>query len=638
MVNRVLLIACLMLGSVNAFSQMYVRYEMNDDSFHGFYSDQVDSIGHAIMDGERVQVVHQKNSRRVIPLNSIRSVSFESVSLDDASAVGEYRMYELDMPEEKFKKIYVDNRAVLLASKNGDFGANDTILFSSDYNGVKALMYTDSLERVRKFFDGDHLFVYDYNEDGSVDVINLNGEDVVSRASHSVIQTKAIVTKSFKGLDKLKVLRDTHLDLYKNDKVYQEYVDFELDRIIELSAQMAQIKANIENDPELHKERLLYNSLSVLGDLVGIGYSLSATIATGGLTAPLLAGEIGLLYFDLVGLLDEIHPSWEQQKKYAEFYAQKYGISVLTLPVNRDELKPTIAYLNGVASIPGKLKGRLYFKVWEWATDDNKFFEAQVKTITSHQYDVSGTASGLKSNTNYNYLLALDIEVDGLLLTYQGDIHDFSTPKFNKGSLSIESITNVTSTTATVKIKYTDMDPSVQCGLDYYSTTAQLSQDGWDYESFNFSGSGTKSVTLTKLYPDADYKCRVVISDLSLEWPLRTLYEGDYETFHTELYGSFPSLAGTKVEDHSYPYYPKWHSDVYITELSDNSGSWGECMIAIEGPIIWDNIYTVSYETSCGCHVSVGFYVDPIEFTGFVANTLEHDPWFDPWLPWAPGL
>jgi len=182
------------------------------------------------------------------------------------------------------------------------------------------------------------------------------------------------------------------------------------------------------------------------------------------------------------------------------------------------------------------------------------------------------------------------------------------------------------------------MDPSVQCGLDYYSTTAQLSQDGWDYESFNFSGSGTKSVTLTKLYPDADYKCRVVISDLSLEWPLRTLYEGDYETFHTELYGSFPSLAGTKVEDHSYPYYPKWHSDVYITELSDNSGSWGECMIAIEGPIIWDNIYTVSYETSCGCHVSVGFYVDPIEFTGFVANTLEHDPWFDPWLPWAPGL
>lgn len=578
---------CLMMSSINAISQTYIRYEMNDDSFHGFYSDQVDSIGHTIIDGERVQVVYQKNSRRVIPLNSIRSVSFESITLDDASAVGEYRIYELDLPDEEFKKIYVDNRAVLLASKNGDFGANDTLLFSSAYNGLKALMYTDSLERVRKFFDGEHLFVYDYNEDGSVDVINFNGDNIMSGASHGGGKTKAALTKSFKGLDKLQEFVNTHIDLYKKNKRYQECVDFDVDRIIELSAELSMIKFNLDNDPELHKERLLYHSLSVTGDLVSIGASLWSIVTTGGVTTPLLAYEIYDLYSDMENLLDELYPSWAQKKIFTDYYAKKHGVSVLTLPVVCLDHLPTEANLYGSANIPDNVENKLYFEIKNVTTNSTKLYSAYESRISGCQYDVVGIANGLVPNTEYMCNLMLILYVDGLDLMYKGGVQSFYTPDPGDPMWKWE-YSDVTSTSVDLILNYENIYPESEIPYsvsNYGQTLACLNYWVWDdnWGTIKIEGSGQKTINVTHLFPDASYEIQIINYPGPTEWL-------DY-VFRTEHYPGIPSgtwYSEMRAVD-GFPIYTtyyqagdnKYYDDPYQPGFNgfSNSDPWGGLMI-----------------------------------------------------------
>ena len=130
-------------------AQKYLRYDMEDGSFNGFYTVRVDSILHDVENGIIKSFVYSNGVRHAVPVDGIKGIGIEDV-VPSKEDYGKYRLYEINSEDQGVKKIFVDNRASLIASTNGEFCANDTILFSSAYNDAALLMTTDSLGRIKK--------------------------------------------------------------------------------------------------------------------------------------------------------------------------------------------------------------------------------------------------------------------------------------------------------------------------------------------------------------------------------------------------------------------------------------------------------------------------------------------------------
>ena len=174
--KKLFIILVLLFACISSEAQKFLRYQMNNDTYNGFYTKSIESITHDYKDGIATTFVQSSGRIYEIPVANINEITIEDASITN-SDIGEYRIYEFNYEEGNVKKIYVDNRASLFASHNGDFGANDTILFSSAYNDIAWIFFTDDQGRIKKFFDGNKLFYFDYDNDSEITILDLSNNE-----------------------------------------------------------------------------------------------------------------------------------------------------------------------------------------------------------------------------------------------------------------------------------------------------------------------------------------------------------------------------------------------------------------------------------------------------------------------------
>lgn len=193
--KNILIISLFTLFLPNLFGQSFMRYKMTDGSYNGFYTNCIDSISHIMENGVVVSKVYLlEGNVKTIPVEEISDVSFESALLDKGNP-GDYKICELE-GDNGFKKAYIDNRASLIASRTGNFYANDTILFASAYNNIKFLLFTGENGQVTRYFDGENYLIFDKD-----DAFQIN-----TRASIKTIWSvlyKALQNKGIQALLKL---------------------------------------------------------------------------------------------------------------------------------------------------------------------------------------------------------------------------------------------------------------------------------------------------------------------------------------------------------------------------------------------------------------------------------------------------
>ena len=492
------LIACLIPAVMNA--QAFMRYHMKDGSYNGFYTNCIDSIKHTTENGEIVQKVYIGENIKIIPVNDIIDISFESAVLDNGNA-GEYKIGEFEGNGD-FKKAYVDNRASLIASKTGDFFANDTILLASAYNDFKCLLFTDENGRITRYFDGNNYLIFDDEDDFFIVDTPTVSYSKTTRAS-------------------IEAIWDAIYKILTNKKVQAK-----IGVIEKVQSYFAQNMELISNDPELRSRRLWVASLSMITSLVDpFSYLSSVLVWTSDDNEVLqfideFYGGVGSSYREL---LKEISPDKETMEKYKQFYQDKYGINIFTLPATN--VQATSATLKGTISSGDKLKqGNVYFEI----VGLDKKIQVTPVEIVNGQYEVTTQVTQLMPETWYMYYLVYDCTVDGLHFKYSSEAKDFTTlaPTVKTGNAE-----NITDHSAMVNCEFNDCDGGI-CAVSY---SAELNGGGTEEGMIVAQGDGPQSISLTGLHPNTTYTYQAVV-----QFGEKSYY-GESKTFTTEPI----SLAGT---------------------------------------------------------------------------------------------
>lgn len=342
--RRIVFILSLIVLCTSLQAQKYLRYTMKDRSFNGFYTEYIDSIVHNIENGFYKSHVYVNGALYTLQADSILDIKMENAvpSLDN---FGDYRLYEFDFDTLAIKKVYVDNRASLCASYNGDFGSNDTIVFISGYNGIAWQFITDEEGRIRQFFDGNNLFFVDYEMDSGLNYIEFTNdgyvEYYVEDNSYSRLYSKSYRNaawslriaeffskneKFINGLSKLSKDRKKDIGLSIGASVITKF----LYNIGEL-----------DKNPELRNQCLLVDVASLGLDAWGVWSSLCAaagmTVAAYAMPELLLvpAFDAALLTsyaafgvsltslgMRMSSLYKDLFPSKKQMEVYRDYYKQ----------------------------------------------------------------------------------------------------------------------------------------------------------------------------------------------------------------------------------------------------------------------------------------------------------------------------
>lgn len=524
--KTILTLSFIIIGITNTYAQSFLRYSMKDGSYCGFYTSTIQDITHKIENNIPVSIIQTFKQEYKIPVNDIQDISFESASLDTGD-VGEYKIYLIKSDNNSdtfFKEIYIDNRAGCIASKNGDFGANDIIMYMSAYNNSKIIIHTDSQERINMFFNGSVYLRFVYNDDGTIDMIDLSNNHCVS-ISNMGAKTKGItsVSKFLKFPKFTQQMKESAAIDYLETNA-SEWLSLDLNLFQQLTDALTQIESN----PELHNQRLLLNSISLVGDLVGLSLSIGSLAASGGLTLPLVALQVYHIYDDFNNLLTSIKPTEEQLKTYKDFYAKKYDLEIQTLPA--EEITTTSATLRGKGYYEKEFTGGLSFDLKPFMQEE-KTISAYTTKYAVNSYNIYGNADGLEPGREYSYVVKYNCTIDGIHLEYIGERQIFTT---RVPSAVTNEVLNVTSNSATVKCTFSDTDGCTS-GVAYYETYGDNT-----IRKATVSGNGKKEVTLSGLKPNTEYTC-YAFAEVAGE-----TYGGESKTFRTKSI-PIPDLSGTWV-------------------------------------------------------------------------------------------
>ncbi|MBR6602253.1 MAG: hypothetical protein IKK87_10525 [Bacteroidaceae bacterium] len=439
--KKIFTIAALMFVVFPVNAQKYMRYHMSDSTFHGFYTESIDSMEHTLSHS----YVHMGGNTYEIPLDKVDSISFEGISVYDENVIGKYRIYELESDTLPYKKAYIDNRAMMIASRRGEFGANDTIVIASEYYNTKWMIMTNNDGDVEKFFDGKALFYFDYQSEGGFTVLRMADSicttlELKAEDCNKVKARSSTVNKSLgKFLENIQAIGN------KVDEVGGQFGkdhpiwDFAIPNgITEGLGWLTDVIDDVKNNPELHNQQLIVNGLEVTGDLAGICATLLAGIPTEGLAWTLLLSEVGLLATDVGELFEELFPDSDQMKAYKEYYQNKYNIFV------RAEEPANITYsgatLKGTLSTSqNKNLGRAYFYFSELYSVDGRDVDANMNPVTNGGWLLEAPITNLKMNTTYLYFIVYECEVDGLNFTFISEnSSDFTTHNLSLSDISAE--------------------------------------------------------------------------------------------------------------------------------------------------------------------------------------------------------
>lgn len=396
----------------NISAQKYLRYHMNDSTFNGFYTDAIEKITHEVNGESPTSYVYSLGKTHEIPLNSIDSITVENANLADGDTPN-YRIYEFNSQEGNVKKIYIDNRACLLASSNGDFGAKDTILFSSAYNNIKWLIFTNESGMIKKIFDGNKLFFFDYEENGDFTILDLstNQTRYFENSNSLDFSSKKSSTRA-----------DPPIVVFLNwVSQNPEAIEFVGGLGKNLLTNLAGNIDEIQNNPENHNQQLIIDGLSLAGDVISVAGDFALIFGSSGTLSgwvyASLVSDVSFLFNDLFNLFEHISPSSEQMKIYKEYYKNKYSISLKTLPA--ENITFTSATLRGNLTYIGNLVGSYSFDLQSL---DGIEIPGTVKSIDKYNYSITADAKGLNPGYYYYYYLKCSFTVDGLALNYTSDV------------------------------------------------------------------------------------------------------------------------------------------------------------------------------------------------------------------------
>ena len=486
--KKIIVVIMILFACLSSEAQKFLRYQMNNNTYNGFYTKEIENILHDYKNGIATTFVHTSGKVYEIPINDIDSISFENVNISNGD-VGQYRIYELNYEAGNVKKIYVDNRASLFASHNGDFGANDTILFSSAYNNIACLFYTDDLGRIKKIFNGEKLFYVDYNNEDCkiIDLYDTSYVQINSINSYSSCHSLKSSTRQgalfnffFKQLGNYNTAENFLFG------TYQGLLNYSL-------SNFAQNIYDVSENPEAHHQLIIVDALSIAGDLVGIGAALFGEIASLGLTTASVALNVGLFYNDLTGLVTHIWPDLEQMQKFRDYYQNKYDINVWNL--SPDNVSYTSATLQGGVTSNEKIKGTFSFWLYDYDTCDvtvpGVISKENLDTCT-----ITGNATNLKPGATYVYRLQYTCIVDGLKLVYDAESIPFTTLPLNVYTGEVQS---KSSDKAEVTCQFYNVPEEAICGVEYSCNDEKTE------ERADSVHEGVNCFTLAPLKPNTTY-------------------------------------------------------------------------------------------------------------------------------------
>lgn len=431
--------ALLSVVALFASAQKYMRYHMNDGSFNGFYTDCVDSIVHT---SEHTQVWTFGKCHE-IPLANIDTITFEGVDLgmDADDMVGQYRIYEYEVsPTDSiysvYKKAYFDNRALLMTSKTGEFGANDTIMLQSEYYDSRLLMITDERGNICQVFDGkNQMYIY-YWEDGSstVHLFNESSDKILATVDFPAdIREKYSYTRGVGGQTFKKALQQFSK---KFDDVKAWYKNFEYEHpagaffselgisqgLVNGAERLSEVLTDIENDPTNRHKLLIIDGVQIVGDLAGIGLTIAGGALTGGALWAAVGAEIILLEQDMFDLLNHIAPV--DTRQIQAYYEQKYGI--MLYPHQATDIGETSATLNGVLYSADGVKGRIFFNLIKYLDDKVWHVDANVSSGNdNYQHFLSAKLENLDPDSEYAYMLYYDCYIKGVRFRFSSDTQNW---------------------------------------------------------------------------------------------------------------------------------------------------------------------------------------------------------------------
>jgi len=420
--------ALLSVVALFASAQKYMRYHMNDGSFNGFYTDCVDSIVHT---SEHTQVWTFGECHE-IPLANIDTITFEGVDLgtDADDMVGRYRIYEYEVsPTDSiysvYKKAYFDNRALLMTSKTGEFGANDTIMIHSEFYGGSLLMFTDDGGNICRVFDGEYMLDIITHEDGS-STVHLFGE-----SSDSIIATLELPVDLFEKYSYTRAVsvksllnalegfaRKFNEDIVPQLKPYlKEKAATTL--LINGAEWLSEALTDIESDPNYRNKVIVIDGVQVVGDLAGIGLTALGGALTGGALWAALGIETGMLMADFHELMTDCLPSNEVKENYKKYYEQEYGLMLYTQPAV--DVTETSATLNGNVYTADGIKGNVSFFLWDYKGHEVEINATITGSDNNYKYSFSAQVENLEPDTEYVYWIWYTCTINGMTFYYSSD-------------------------------------------------------------------------------------------------------------------------------------------------------------------------------------------------------------------------
>lgn len=417
-----------MCNSLNA--QKFLRYTMTDGSFNGFFTENIDSVVYDMEDGIQKSFTHIGKYKYPIATNSVERITFENTvpSLNDH---GGYKLYEFNNNGNGPKKMFVDSRAILCASQNGDFGVCDTIFFCSAYHNLTWIFITDSVGQIKKFFDGADLYYMDYDVEHGAKVIAMSTEGYEVFGIEPFVESEArkllgISSSQLSGICKfLKKCKPIV------DKLRSEVIVHEQEEVLMFGAHVTagmwyfnnfmNYIGELDSNPELRNQCLVVDAASIGMDIVSIIGAIAAIPATGGLSIAVLIVSLADLAWNGWSMCERLWPSTKQMAVYKDYYKNKYGLNIETMPAT--DILITSARLNGSITSQTKLKGNLYFEMHPLS----RKIEAESSNAAYGVWTLAADVTGLEPGKEYSYEAGYSVVIDGLNLVYEGETCNFTT-------------------------------------------------------------------------------------------------------------------------------------------------------------------------------------------------------------------
>lgn len=513
-------IIVLMLLSVclSSGAQKFLRYQMNNNTYNGFYTFGIESIIHDYKNGIATTFVNASGKVYEIPIENIDCISVEDANISNDN-IGQYRIYEFNYEEGDIKKIFVDNRASLFASHNGDFGANDTILFSSAYNGIAWFFYTDDLGRIKKFFDGNSLMFIDYDSEDEFTVL-----DLLSNTTNHYNLTSSQACSLSRAPSSQDISR-----FVRSFIQHIQQIGTREGQSVQSALELAKNLEVVQNNPELHNLLLFSDWVSVGQDVLSIGASVLGGIPTGGASLAEFGLSVGSLFSDIVNLVNDTWPDSEQMQKYRDYYQKKYSIHVAAIAA--ENVSYTSATLRGEATSLEGLNGTFTFRLYG---ENDETLSGTKNNVTNNSCIITANASKLKPGWPYFYSVQYTCVVDGLqLVFYSENIAEFTTlsPDVYTGEVKSKSTDK-----AEVTCKFYNVPKGAVCGVKYSSST-EINE-----KKASYTNDGEYYFTLAPLQPNTTYTYQafVVIDGIYFYANDAKQFKTDSETDSKPIYSGCP--------------------------------------------------------------------------------------------------